>query len=279
MRFLVSLIFLCLTASAAQKQPYTRLYVFGDSYSDIGEGYLDGDGPTAVAYLAQHLGLKLQPSNTAEVSEASLDFAISGAQTGEGTGRKIGNSLLGYGMRNQVADFAALVHDHKIKFAPKTTLFFIAGGLNDGKLPTETTTANLEDEMLTLYSLGARHFAIALLPTAIPNFSAVGERLNPALSDIPAHLAPVMPKAEIMLSHWGAFFDEVMQSPKKYGIYNTTDACAGRAIFQQDTTECHSPSDHFYYHAGHPSTAVHKIVGDKLYSEIVTGQPPPDAAH
>jgi phospholipase/lecithinase/hemolysin len=279
MRFLVSLILLCATTSAAQQQPYTRLYVFGDSYSDIGEGYLDGDGPTAVAYLAQHLGLKLQPSNIADISEASLDFAISGAQTGEGAGRKIDSSLLGYGMKNQVADFAALVHEHKIKFAPKTTLFFIAGGLNDGKLPTETTVANLEDEMLTLYSLGARHFAVALLPTAIPNFSAVGERLNPALSEIAAHLAPVMPKAEIKLSHWGPFFDEVMQSPKKYGIYNTTDACAGRAIFHQDTTECHSPSDHFYYHGGHPSTAVHKAVGDMLYSEIITGQLPPSVAH
>jgi phospholipase/lecithinase/hemolysin len=33
-----------------------RMYVFGDSYSDIGEGYLDGNGPTAVAYLADRLG-------------------------------------------------------------------------------------------------------------------------------------------------------------------------------------------------------------------------------
>ena len=36
-----------------------RLYVFGDSYSDIGEGYLDGDGPTAVAYFAKRLGLSV----------------------------------------------------------------------------------------------------------------------------------------------------------------------------------------------------------------------------
>ena len=32
-----------------------RMYVFGDSYSDIGEGYLDGNGPTSVAYLADRL--------------------------------------------------------------------------------------------------------------------------------------------------------------------------------------------------------------------------------
>ncbi len=275
----VFLICCCAAFAADQHQPFNRLYVFGDSYSDIGEGYLDGDGPTAVAYLAQRLGFKLLPSNSPDIANASLDFAVSGAQTGEGAGRKIEGSLLGYGMQNQVADFAALVHSHKIKFVPKTTLFFIAGGLNDGKLPTETTIANLENEIKTLYSLGARHFALALLPIAIPSFSAVGERLNPALSELPAQLAQGLPKAEIVLSHWGPFFDEVMHSPQKYGIDNTTDACAGRAIFHQDTTECRSPFNHFYYHAGHPSTAVHKVVGQMLYLEVVTGQLPPDVAH
>ena len=48
--------------SAARSTPtlrYSRLYVFGDSYSDIGAGYIDGNGPTAVAYLAWLMGLQL----------------------------------------------------------------------------------------------------------------------------------------------------------------------------------------------------------------------------
>ena len=279
MRSLALFLIGCFAADAAdQHQPYTSLYVFGGSYSDIGEGYLDGDGPTAVAYLAQRLGFKLLPSNAPDISNASVDFAVSGAQTGEGAGKKLEGAFIGYGMQNQVADFAALVHSHKIKFAPKTTLFFIAGGLNDSKLPTEVTVANLENEIKTLYSLGARHFVLALLATAIPSFSAVGKRLNPALSLIPQNLAKGLPKAEIVLSHWGPFFDEVMHSPKKYGIDNTSDACAGRAILHQDTTECHSPFNHFYYHEGHPSTAVHKIVGQMLYLELTTGQVPPGVA-
>jgi phospholipase/lecithinase/hemolysin len=273
----MSLVFCAATAFAAQHQPFDRLYVFGDSYSDIGEGYLDGDGPTAVAYFAQHLGIHLQPSNSHEITNESLDFAVSGARTGEGEGSKIDGFMLGYGMQNQVNDFARLVHSHKINFAGKKTLFFIAGGLNDSKLPTETTVTNLKNEMKILYSLGARHFALALLPTAIPDFSAVGQRLNPALALIPQQLASELPKAHIILSHWGSFFDEVMQNAAQYGIGNTTDACAGRAILHQDTTECQSPADHFYYHAGHPSTAVHKIVGEKLYSELVKAPLPPAA--
>jgi len=244
------------------------MYVFGDSYSDIGEGYLDGNGPTAVAYLAQRLGFNLVPANAANIADQSLDFAISGAQTGSGLGRKVDNALLGYGMRNQVDDFAARVNAHTITFDPNTTIFFIAGGLNDHSLPSATTVANLSGEIKTLYGLGARRFAVALLPTAIPAFSAVGKRLNPDLARIPAELAPQLAGSQIYLSHWGPFYDDVMLHPAQYGIINTTDACAGRAIFHQDATPCANPGTHFYYHSGHPSTATHKAVGDKLYEEL-----------
>jgi phospholipase/lecithinase/hemolysin len=256
------------TASAKAANEFDRLYVFGDSYSDIGEGYLDGNGPTAVAYLAERLGLKLLPCNAPNSSGQSLDFAVSGAQTGNGLGRPVENAKLGYGMQNQVDDFSARVNSGEIKFNPQTTLFFIAGGLNDSKLPSETTISNLEGEMKRLYNSGARHFALALLPTAIPSFSAVGQRLNPELSKIPGEMGSQLPDAHIYLSHWGSFFDDVMHDPGIYGIANTKDACAGREIFHQDATPCAKPETYFYYHAGHPSTAVHRVVGDKLYAEL-----------
>jgi len=63
-----------------------------------------------------------------------------------------------------------------------------------------------------------------------------------------------------------------MRNPSSYGIANTKDACAGRKIFNEDATPCPKPSAYFYYHAGHPSTAVHKIVGEKLYAEIAGSQ-------
>lgn len=255
-------------AHATNPAPIHRMYVFGDSYSDIGEGYLDGNGPTAVAYRAQRLGFTLVPANAADTVNQSLDFAISGARTGSGTGKKIGNALFGYGMRNQVDDFAAKVNAHIITFDPTTTLFFIAGGLNDHSLPSATTVTNLSGEIKTLYALGARRFAVALLPTAIPGFSAEGRRLNPEIARIPKELSSQLAGAQILLSHWGSFYDDVMAHPAQYGITNTTDACAGREIFHQDATPCASPAAYFYYHAEHPSTATHKIVGDKLYEEL-----------
>ena len=72
--------------SAATSGPttrYSRLYVFGDSYSDIGAGYIDGNGPTAVAYLGWLMGLQVAPSTASKAAGKSLVFAVSGAGTGK----------------------------------------------------------------------------------------------------------------------------------------------------------------------------------------------------
>ena len=246
-----------------------RLYIFGDSYSDTGAGYIDGNGPTAAGYLAQRLDLNLVPPSAPNADENSINFAVSGAGTGSNPGHRIKDALLGLGMHDQVEDFVQRVGTGKIKFQPETTLFFIAGGLNDKRLPTKTTVTNLETEVQMIYKAGGRRFLIALLPTSIPQFSEVGQRLDPAIAGIPSEMKSELPDASVSLSKWGPFFDEVMHNPAKYGITNTTDACAGRAIFNQDTTPCPDPASHFYYHSGHPSTAVHKIVGDMLYQEVL----------
>ena len=131
-------------ATSGQTTRYSRLYVFGDSYSDIGAGYIDGNGPTAVAY---------HPAYEQFVGQEA------------------------------------------------------AAGL------------------------------------------------------------------DLWLNRWGAAFDEVMEHPAPHGIVNTTSACAGRTIFDQDPTPVGDPATYFFYHEGHPSTAVHRIVGKRLFEEIAARQP------
>ena len=260
--------------SAATSGPttrYSRLYVFGDSYSDIGAGYIDGNGPTAVAYLGWLMGLEVASSKAANAGGKSLVFAVSGAGTGEGVGRYVKEAFLGYGMLNQVRDFAARVKSGEIKFDPQMTLFFLAGGLNDGRQETANTLANLRQQLQFLRQLGARHFTIAQLPTKIPQFAAVGLRLNPAYEQFVGQEAA--PGIDLWLNHWGAAFDEVMEHPAAHGIANTTGACAGRTIFDQDPTPLGDPATYFFYHEGHPSTAVHRIVGRKLFEEIAARPP------
>jgi cholinesterase len=253
--------------TSAAATSYSRLYVFGDSYSDIGAGYIDGNGPTAVAYLAWLLGLRVAPGKPTSSGDQSLVYAVSGAGTGEGTGRQVKDALLGYGMLNQVRDFAARVTAGAITFEPDTTLFFLAGGLNDGKRETAATLDNLRQQLEILKALGGRHFTIARLPTRIPQFAAVGQRLNPAYEWFVREEAKAL-GIDLWLNHWGAAFDEVMEQPATYGITNTTSACAGRAIFDQEVTPIGDPATFFFYHDGHPSTAVHRIVGRKLFDEI-----------
>ena len=283
MKFAVFVLLLQLPlACCAQARDWKALYVFGDSYSDSGAGYLDGNGPTAVVYLAASLGIPFTYAGDPNASGKSLNFAVSGAQTGSGegspirsksTGRQFKEALLGRGMRNQVLDFTQRVKSGAIRFNPDETLFFIAGGLNDGELPTATTIANLEDEIRQLYNAGGRYFLVAVLPTKILAFSAVGVRLNPALRRIPEHLRSALPEAYIGLSKWGEYFDQVIEKPTQYGITNATEKCAGREIFGEDATPCASPGTYFYYHAGHPSTAVHRIVARKLETEVANAFP------
>ena len=258
------------TTTSGLTTGYARVYVFGDSYSDIGAGYIDGNGPTAVAYLGWLMGLQIAPSKAANAAGKSLVFAVSGAGTGEGAGRQVKEALLGYGMMNQVRDFEARVKSGEIAFDPPTTLFFLAGGLNDGRRETLFTLANLRQQLQILRPLGGRHFTIGRLPTKIPQFAAVGLRLNPAYEQFVREEAANL---DLWLNDWGAAFDEVIEHPAAHGIVNTTSACAGRAIFDQDPTPVGDPATYFFYHEGHPSTAVHRIVGKKLFEEIAAHPP------
>jgi cholinesterase len=255
--------------------PYTQLYVFGDSYSDSGSGYLDTNGPTAVAFLADHLSIPFTFYGDPNSKGKGLNFAISGAGTGAGAGRRYPTGeMLSIGMKNQVDNFVAF---SKTKDIPPidaaTTMFFFAGGLNDRGKPDGYTRTNIEEEIETLYALGARRFMVAILPTKIHQFATAGTAFNPELSKIPAEELARHPDIRIANSDWGLFMDEVMTNPTKYGITDTTSPCAGRNIHHEDTTPCASPDAHFFYHEGHPSMAVHKAVGDMLYHEALTKAP------
>ncbi len=274
-RFLVLFVLAAFVSLHAQDKPYTQLYVFGDSYSDSGAGYVDGNGPTAVVYLAQRLGIPFtyfgDPKTKDEHPIAEgLNFAISGARTGDGKGSYGPHGeLLGGGMLNQVNDFSGLVKTGNVRFDPKQTMFFLLGGLNDGHLPAGETRTHEEAMIDTLYALGARRFMVGLLPVKIAGFAAAGIRANTELETLPDEMKAKYPDIQIALSHWGMFYDQVITHPAQYGFTNTTDKCAGRALRNEDTTPCATPQSYFFYHAEHPSTAAHKVVGDMLYQEAV----------
>ena len=262
-------------APAVNGHPYTMLYVFGDSYSDSGSGYVDGNGSTAVVYLAQRLGIPFTYYGDPGSTGKGLNFAVSAAQSGEGAGHRFPTgAFFSFGMKNQVENFVRYSQDGSIpKFDPERTMFFFAGGLNDGRRPEGFTRANIEEEIETLYQLGARRFMVANLPTKIPGFAATGVKINPELEKIPDEERAKHSDIRISTSHWGSFFDEVITNPAKYGLTDTTSPCAERAFRGEQVQVCSSPDTHFFYHESHPSTAAHRAVGDLLYQEAITKAP------
>ena len=262
-------------AQTPNSHPYSQLYVFGDSYSDSGSGYVDTNGPTAVAYLAKRLGIPFTWYGDPNSIGKGLNFAISGAGSGAGAGRRYPTGeMLGIGMKNQVDNFVAFTKTKDIPpIDAANTMFFFAGGLNDRGKPEGFTRTNIEAEIDTLYDLGGRRFMVGLLPIKIRQFASAGTMFNPELSKIPAEELAKHPDIRIATSDWGFFLDEVMVNPAKYGITNTKDPCAGRDIHHEDTTPCASPATHFFYHDGHPSTAAHRAVGELLYNEALTTAP------
>ena len=260
---------------ATNAHPYTMLYVFGDSYSDSGAGYVDGNGPTAVVYLAQRLGIPFTYNGDPSSTGKGLNFAVSAASTGEGAARPLPTGgKLAFGMKNQIETFTQYVKSGAIpKFDPANTMFFFAGGLNDGGRPDGFVRTNIESEIDALYDLGARRFMVAILPTKIPQFAAAGKRVNPELEKIPDEVRAKHPDIRIALSQWGSFFDEVIANPAKYGLTDTTSRCADRPFGPQQIATCSNPDTHFFYHDGHPSTAAHRAVGDLLYREAISKAP------
>lgn len=268
-------LFLLLAISLhAQPRPYTQLYVFGDSYSDTGAGFVYADGPTAVAYLAQRLAIPFTYYGAPNSSGKGLNFAVSGGKTGVGAGTRQGpNAFFALGMKNQLDEFAALLKSGDVKFDPAQTLFFLAGGLNDRGTADGYTRTNEEDEIDTLYALGARRFMVALLPTQIPAFASAGTQFNPEIARIPTEERVKHPDIRIATSDWGPFFDKVITHPADYGITDTTTPCAQLSLSATNPTRCASPATHFFYYNAHPSTAAHKVVGDMLYHEALTQAP------
>jgi phospholipase/lecithinase/hemolysin len=263
-----------LAQTAPHPRPYTQLYVFGDSYSDTGAGFPYADGPTAIACLAQRLDIPFTYYGAPDGIGKSLNFAVSAAKTGADPGLRQGpGALFRLGMKNQVEEFAALLKSGQIKFDPATTMFFLAGGLNDRGTPDGYTRTNLEDEIGTLYALGARRFMVALLPTQIPLFATAGTMFNPELAKIPADERAKHPDIRIANSDWGPYFDEVITHPAKYGLTDTTVSCAGRPTLNKNPNACTNPAARFYFYDAHPSTAAHRAVGDMLYTESLTKSP------
>jgi cholinesterase len=245
------------------------LFVFGDSYSDTGSYTVATNGTTWAGYLAQDFGITLTTINTPDPGTDGVNFAESGARVfvGPTSPATQPRSLV-----QQVAEFQNYVTAGEVTFDPYTTLFFLAGGLNDHDLVTSAQVNAATAQMVaSLYSLGARLFEIALLPADVSFFTDSANNFNPGYMALVPKLQAEYPDAVFALTNWGPDYDAILSHPSAYGLTNTTDPCAPPPSYTQ---QCSTPDTYFYYYPLHPSTFVHQIVGNEIYQEVL-GLPSP----
>jgi phospholipase/lecithinase/hemolysin len=171
-------------------------------------------------------------------------------------------------LTQQVAEFQAYLQAGALTFDPASTLFFLSGGLNDHASPSGPIADATRQQVSTLYGLGGRYFEIALLPSLVPAFADSARNLNPVYEQLVPQLQAEFPDAQIRLSQWGTYFDDILRNPQLYGITNTTNQCFNLQT-QQREAACTDPDLYFYYYVVHPSDRAHDIVGNRLYTEVL----------
>jgi outer membrane lipase/esterase len=281
----------CMTASIpASAAGWSGLYVFGDSLSDTGSfqtltgglfpsplfGYASGrfsNGPVAVEYLAQSLGLTLN------------NYAVGGARTGTpaggGSDNYVDDSGLaasfgfapdyfnGTGIRAQVDGYLSG------GAADGNGLYVVWGGPNDYFLPASLTApatvgnavGNLQAAISSLYAAGARDFLIPNMPDLglTPSFIEEGPLVAGLASSVSAahNSALALMLDQLDLSLAGARFRTVDVS----GLLNAVALDPGQYGFTNIDTPCQTlagcpanPAGYLFWDDVHITTAGHQVV-------------------
>lgn len=282
---------IALTSNAAQAFQLTRLYVFGDSLSDIGNfytltgqtlppsqlGYVDGrfsNGAVWVDYLAPKLGL---------ISDLRTNFALAGSTTGSQN-----TSIPGLpALQQQIALFTQTVPQ-----ADPNALYVLWAGANDYLNIGQQTNpaipvANLAGAIQTLAGVGAKNFLVANLPdlgrvplvrdrgTAVSSAAtAIVNGHNALLAQTLTLLKPQL-ASDVNLIPLDVFsvFNRALNNPGAFGFTNTTQACLfpSPLLFNPlpaPITICPNPDQYVFWDSLHPTTTAHAIIGEAAFDTL-----------
>jgi len=256
---------LALQGAVAFAGPYSNMYVFGDSLSDIGNDlnitagsvpspayFTDGsttgrftNGVNYVDLLAQHLGLSVTASTA-----GGTDYAYGGAR-----GSYMRPELVPYGalsFNQQIAQYTS-----GLPAADPNALYVLWIGANDMSdaisaalagnglaigQQINQTIGDILAAMGSLETLGATHFLIGDVPNlgltpaiiAADNYYGAGGAIEGLATGVSSafnaalysYLPSVtMPGVDVNIIDAFGIQSAIAQNPAAYGITNTTDAC------------------------------------------------------
>ena len=286
----------------------SRIYAYGDSYSDNGAslaistraveagvpnsyilpanpslGLYDVEGRwtnglTTVEGLSQSLGVGL------------TNYAVGGAKSGSGNFFGWLDSTQDTGVFGQIDQFAA---EQASQPADAEGLYYIFVSANDffehldnpnssGTLNAvaEKTVDNIVQSIINLSDLGAEQFLVvnssdlAVLPGAT-EFDIVEEskhftiKVNELLPVGLRKLSQQLAEVEIALYDHVSISNKIRANPQDYGLTNIDDPC--QPVFPPETT-CSNPDLYYFWDENHPTRQVHRIISDDMASFVTTYQ-------
>jgi phospholipase/lecithinase/hemolysin len=260
----------------ARTPSYDALYVFGDSYCDVGNiftatggaepaaPYYNGrfsNGPIWLDHVAGFLGVPLKASLL-----GGTDYAFGWAWVTEP------QSIPGGTIPSVPEQVGLYLSQHGGKADPNA-LYILEGGGND---ILDTTTGSAETlglhiaeglaySELLLRQAGARHFVIpdlfnvGLLPAAAGNVSfatTASAATDKALDEL---LAPeqLLEGVHIIRMHVFSLLHAIETDPTHFGFTNSTDPCL-------TTTVCADPDHTFFWDTHHPTDFGHACQNDAI---------------
>jgi outer membrane lipase/esterase len=284
---LLACLALCSQAARAALPAYDAIYVFGDSYSDVGNAsiatsgavpgplYYNGrfsNGPIWVEHVAGAVGLPMQSF----LVPGGTDYAVGGAWVTQP------QLILGQTVPDVPQQVVLYLSQHGGKADPKA-LYIIQGGGNDivGNLATSGLTPHalgfqialgISDAELLLRRAGARNFLIpnlfnvGLLPAAASNPSfanAASVATNQSLNTLLA-LEGLLQGIRIQRIDVFSLYQAIQQDPKHFGFVNVTTPCliALPAV-------CSDPDHSLFWDSFHPTEFGHAFFAVTVINALI----------
>ena len=260
--FLLTLIAATILAltSFASAAPFSNIFVYGDSLSDLGNIYtVSGhtipmsppyymgrfsNGPLAVEYLANYVHAPLTSFAWGGATTGIGDSGDGGTQTSLGIHGLPGMLLQVQGSLSSVAPFAP------------TSLFVVWGGPDD--FITNGSVAVGVADILTivgaLQSVGATHILVPGMPDMGLTPAYYGNASATAFSfAFDQALQASLPKGVTYFDTFG-FMHLVVSNPGAFGFTDVTDPCL------VGITPCANPNQYLFWDDLHPTTAADSLL-------------------
>ncbi len=292
--------------AAASPTPFSALYAFGDSLSDVGNfftlsggtipdpaGYQNGQWSNGNVWLQTLAGqLNLAPLTPSLLG--GTDFAYGGAQSGA-TLAHAANPLDVSGVTGQIAQFKAA---HPVADPNALYALWIGGndllGINAGMTPAQLqllaaqTVGNIETAIASLAGAGARNLLVLTLPDVgkTPGVLADGPVASGTASTIAASFNQLLlngnagsgiPGLSALGSTLGlnltifdafGFMNDIITNPGVLGLTNVTQAC-----LSAPATACANPDQYFFWDDTHPTAVAHAALGNAVYGALAIPEP------